>query len=211
MQPQPIKVLVLSGGVIHDYRGCGNAIVNALSEDESFNVTCVEDDLDMLKFDKLEPFDVLVLFYTGGTLTDEQRFGLLKWVSSGRGFVGIHSAADSFRDCPEYRAMLGGHFVTHPPYRQYQVSIVEPSHPITDGLDEFMVTDEQYILDYDRRVRVLATALYRGEAMPVMWVKPWGKGNVFYLALGHDARACQDENFKLLLRRGTKWVASQNV
>lgn len=209
MAMHQIKVLALSGGVIHDYKGCGAAIKDALSEDASFDLTYVEDDLNMLLPNNIEPFDVLVFFYTGGTLTDEQMLGLLKWVSSGNGFVGIHSAADSFRECPEYRAMLGGHFVTHPLYRQYQVSVVDPSHPITEGLEEFMVTDEQYILDYDRRVKVLATALYRGEAMPVAWVKSWGKGKVFYLALGHDPDACRHEMFKLLLKRGVKWAAQK--
>ena len=42
--------------------------------------------------------------------------------------------------------MVGGHFITHPRYREYQVSIVDSDHPITEGLVEFNVTDEQYIL-----------------------------------------------------------------
>ena len=92
-------------------------------------------------------------------------------IASGKGYVGVHSAADSFRECPEYRAMVGGYFVTHPRYRDYQVSIVDTEHPITEGLDETVVTDEQYILDYDPRNHVLASALWQGDAMPVAWTK----------------------------------------
>jgi len=201
-----IKTLVFAGGQIHDFKGCGRAIREILSEREEFEITYIEEDLDVLK--ALDPYDLIVFYYTVGTITDAQKNGLLNWVASGKGYVGIHSAADSFRECPEYRAMVGGHFVTHPRYRQYQVSVVDPEHPITKGLDEFMVTDEQYILDYDPRVNVLCTALYRGKAMPVAWTKSWGKGRVFYLALGHDPKACQHEMFKLLLQRGALWAGT---
>jgi uncharacterized protein len=201
-----IKTLVFAGGQIHDFRGCGQALREALEDKpEQFEVRYVEDDLDRL-VSELPGHDLLVFYYTIGEITDAQKNVLLGWVASGKGYVGIHSAADSFRDCPEYRAMVGGHFVTHPRYRDYQVSVADSAHPITDGLVEFMVTDEQYILDYDPRVGVLASALHQGQAMPVAWTKPWGQGRVFYLALGHDAPACRHEMFRLLLQRGAVWA-----
>ena len=110
----------------------------------------IEDDLDALVAPKLDPYDLIVFYYTVGEISDAQKNGLLNHISSGKGYVGVHSAADSFRGCPEYRAMVGGHFTTHPHYREYQVSIVDSEHPITEGLVEFSVTDEQYILDYDK-------------------------------------------------------------
>ena len=70
------------------------------------------------------------------------------------------------------------------------------------------MTDEQYILDYDPRNHVLASALWKGDAVPVAWTKNWGEGKVFYLALGHDASACQHEMFGVLLQRGALWAGS---
>jgi len=72
----------------------------------------------------------------------------------------------------------------------------------------FFVTDEQYILDYDPRVDVLASALWKGKAMPVVWTKSWGKGRVFYLSLGHNADSAKDPNFKVLLQRGALWAGT---
>jgi type 1 glutamine amidotransferase len=203
-----IKTLVFAGGQIHDFKGCGKAIMETLSAREEFDLTYIEDDLDALIAPKLDPYDLIVFYYTVGEITDAQRDGLSSFVASGRGYVGIHSAADSFRGDPAYRAMVGGHFITHPRYRQYQVSVVDSEHPITKDMNEFMVTDEQYITDYDPRVHVLASALWKGEAKPVVWTKSWGKGRVFYLALGHNADSCQDENFKLLLQRGAIWAGT---
>jgi len=205
---EKIKTLVFAGGQIHDYKGCGKAIMEALSPGDEFELTYIEDDLDALIAPKLNPYNVIVFYYTVGEITDAQRDGLSNFLASGKGYVGIHSAADSFRGDPAYRAMVGGYFVTHPRYRQYQVSIVNNEHPITKGMDEFMVTDEQYITDYDPRVEILASALWKGKAMPVAWTKSWGKGRIFYLALGHNADSCKDENFKLLLRRGVIWVGT---
>ena len=204
-----IKTLLLVGGEIHDFHGCGVELEKILSQDESFQVEKVEEDLSV--FENLEEYDVIVFYYTVGEITDAQRDGLSNFIKDGGGFVGIHSAADSFRDDPAYRAMIGGYFVTHPRFRSDQVSVVDKDHPITRGIEEFMVEDEQYILSYDQRVNVLCTALYKGQAMPVAWTKDWGKGRIFYLALGHNPQACRNETFATLLRRGAAWAAGHDL
>jgi len=184
-----IKTLVYAGGTIHDWKGCGDKIQEALAADGRFDITRVDDDLDCLL--ELDPYDVIVFYHTVTEIADAQLLGLLKFVESGKGYVGIHSAADSFRDSP------------------YQVSVTEVEHPITEGLDEFRVTDEQYITSYDPRNTILATALWKGTAMPVLWVKPWGKGRIFYNALGHNPESCSADIFKTLLVRGTVWAATR--
>lgn len=203
-----INTLVFAGGSLHDWQGCSEAIIEILSRCDEFKITKIEEDLDALTAPRLAPYDLIVFYYTLGEMSDAQKNGLLNHIASGKGFAGVHCAADSFRECPEYRAMIGGHFVTHPRYREYQVNVSDTTHPITAGIEEFMVTDEQYILDYDSRVNVLATGLSKGDTMPVVWTKNWGEGRVFYLALGHDAKACGQEIFGTLLLRGALWAAA---
>ena len=129
-----INTLVFAGGSIHDWKGCSEVITGILSNHDTFELTIIEDDLDALISPNLDPYDLIVFYYTVGEINDAQKNGLLNHISSGKGYVGIHSAADSFRDCPEYRAMVGGHFITHPHYREYQVSITDSEHPITADL-----------------------------------------------------------------------------
>ena len=204
-----INVLIFGGGEIHDWKGIQPKVVEALSESAILELETAQEDLSVLEGANLDQYDVLVFHYTVGSISNAQRDGLSNWLAAGKGYVGIHSAADSFRDDPDYRNLVGGYFITHPHHRQYQVSVKDPEHPIMQGVDEeFMVTDEQYILDYDPRVHVLATALWEGEAMPVAWTKSHGKGRVYYLALGHDSKACEHPAFRQLVLQGTLWVAA---
>jgi len=203
-----IKTLLFCGGEIHDGIGCGTVMQEVLEETGEFEITRVENDLSVFEKPELKKYDLIAFFYTVGQITDAQKNGLLNFVASGKGIAGAHSMADSFRDCPEYRAMVGGYFITHPRFRQYQVSVVDPEHPLTQGLDEFFVEDEQYITAYDSRVHVLASALWKGQAMPVAWTHTWGKGRVFYLALGHNPEACRHQMFKVLFQRGAKWAGT---
>jgi hypothetical protein len=206
-----LKTLLYSGGGVHDAQGCGDAIGEALAGVAELDVTRSQDDRDCFVAANMAGRGLAVVYHTGPGLEDAQRHGLLDWVRDGGGFVGVHSAADSFRDCPDYVAMIGGEFITHPHYRQYLVSVADAEHPVTAGLTEFWVEDEQYVTAYDPRNQVLATALHQGKITPVVWVKSWGSGRVCWIALGHDPQACRQEIFVTLLQRACLWAGRQDA
>jgi uncharacterized protein len=208
---KPNRALLMCGGTIHDWRGVGDVMETALSESEEYVVERVNDDLNgFLRLDSGD-YDVVVLYHTRGDITDEQMNALSRFVREGGGFVGVHGAAASFRDSPEFHALLGGIFIKHPPPRRYTVSIRDPEHPITKGLDEeFDIVDEMYTYDYDPRVEILATALWKGQEHPVVWTKSWGTGRVCFFALGHDAEIAKQAPFSDLLTRCARWAASSS-
>lgn len=206
---EPIKTLLLTGGPIHNAQAIGDIVQGMLTESGRFEVTRVHEDLDALLPERIAPYKLVIFFWTLGELTDAQRKGLLDHIAAGNGFTTFHSGADSFRNDPVYREFVGGYFVTHPAYRTYQVSITKVDSPITRGITEFMITDEQYILNVDPQVTVLANSLHEGQLMPVLWTKSHGQGRVFYSALGHDTRAVEQEMFQKLLLRGALWSVGQ--
>ncbi len=203
------QILLLTGGIIHDWKGCGDELERILRSSSDLAVTRVDDDLFVLSPDNLAKYDVMVLYWTRGELSDAQRDALLGWVASGKGFVGVHSATASFRECSEFHQMLGGLFTTHPAPRDYRIEIVGHEHPITRGVAAFDVHDEQYIMDLEPDLHVLATARFEGEDIPAVWTKSWGDGRVYFLALGHDPAACRHPSFAELLTRGTLWAAKE--
>ena len=68
-----IKTLLLVGGKIHDFKGCGQVIEDILRADGRFDVIKVEEDLSALETVKITPYDLLVFYYTVGEISDVLR------------------------------------------------------------------------------------------------------------------------------------------
>ena len=87
------------------------------------------------------------------------------------------------------------------------------------GVADFEVKSEQYYLHVDPAVKVLATARFPADGvtgphdpngpveMPTVWTKMYGKGRVFYDALGHQANIVEAEPNLTIMRRGFLWAA----
>ena len=203
---EDIKVLLLVGGPeYHDTPETRAALLDTLSAE--FDVT-MTDDLGVLQPDTLKGYDVIVNFTTFLEPTDEQISALLDAVEGGKGFVGIHGATATFWNSPAYLEMLGGKFIVHDPNKVFTVNISSSrhveEHPITEGVDDFDIQDELYIIEGDlTQWHILA----RAEGHPILHTKMWGKGRVHSNALGHDARALNNPGFQILVINGVKWAA----
>lgn len=164
--------------------------------------------------DWLRSFDVISPCWTMGCLTPEQSESLCETVRAGTGLGGIHGGmGDAFRGALDYEWMVGGHFVGHPHVGEYKVRITAPEDPVMAGLPrELVYRSEQYYMLIDPAIRVLADADYPNDGatsrMPVVWTKTWGKGRVFYSALGHDPAEfdAYPEVFAMTVR-GLQWAA----
>ncbi len=132
---------------------------------------------------------------------------LLAWVEAGGGIVATHFAIAANRQWPEFAELLGGKFIGHPWNEEIGIDVEEPEHPLVAafGGKPFRLADEiyQYGKPYDRRkLRVLMSVDVSRTNMGVKWirwdqrsdydfaltwVKPHGKGRVFYTSFGHRA------------------------
>jgi len=164
----------------------------------------ISDDLADLTPANLARFDVILNFSTDLVGTDEQIGALLGAVEAGAGFVGLHAANATFRASDAYAAMVGSRFARHPPIKQFTVEIVDPTHPVTAGLESFEVEDERYELKDDAPdLKVLA----RAEGHPCVYVRQHGRGRVVYVAPGHDRRTLALPRYAQLVRQAIAWAA----
>lgn len=154
----------------------------------------VSTDLADLTKTKLKGFDVVIPHWTCGELSARAWEALDQAVRGGMGVAGCHGGAgDAFRGKLEFQWMMGGQFVGHPHVGEYEVHITETTNPITACLPASWTYDsEQYYQLVDPGVNVLAETVYDYDGHkvvhPVIWTKSWGKGRVFYSALGHVAK-----------------------
>ncbi len=177
-----------------------------------------------------EPFvlsqSLLVPVYTMSEITSEQFEPVRKAVAEhGIGIAGCHGGmCDAFRTNTEWQFMTGSQWVAHPGNDgvKYMININGAvSHEITEGLPDFEVVSEQYYLHVDPGVKVLATCDFPALGvegphtenpckMPQVYTKMYGKGRVFYNALGHQRNVLEAEVPKELMRRGMLWAAKRS-
>lgn len=172
----------------------------------------------------LDYFDAVV-FYTTGELpmNDEQKAALMSFIKEdGKGFIGVHSAPDTFYQWPEYGEMLGGWFDQHP-WNTFEAPIIveDREHPATKHMPpSFTFKDEIYqFKNWSRdKVRVLMRLdenkldlknprVHRTDKdWAVTWVKNYGKGRVFYSTLGHVEEAYDFPLIRQMYIEGIKWT-----
>jgi uncharacterized protein len=196
------------------------AIFAAWLREEGFGVR-LEDSLAAFEdAAALASLDLIVPIWTMGTISREQSKAVREAVAGGVGLAGCHGGmCDAFRQDVDWQFMTGGNWVSHPGNdgTRYTVHIRNASSPIVDGVDDFEVVSEQYYLHVDPAVEVLATTRFpvadgphapnRAVDMPQVWTKRWGKGRVFYNALGHQPPIWDIPQAATLMRRGLLWAA----
>jgi len=228
VQPAPIvakhKVLYLthSAGFKHEVLPLSSEIFRQIGERSGdFEVTATQD-CSALSRDGLKAYDAVV-FYTTGELpiSDAQKAAFLDFIRSGKGFVGIHSATDTFYKWREYGELIGGYFDQHPWHQEVSINVEDQRHPATRHLERtFKITDEIYqFKDFSRnRVHVLLSldansidlnkpSVHRSDKdFAIAWWRNYGKGRVFYTALGHRPDVWQDKRFQQHLLGGVRWA-----
>ena len=174
----------------------------------------------------LARFDA-VLFYTTGELplSGAGRAALFGFVSAGGGFVGVHSATDTFHDVPEYGELIGGYFDLHPWHQEVNVKVEDRNFPATRHFPPtFTITDEIYqFKNWSRdRVKVLMSLdnnsvdvtkkdVRRADKdFAVAWYRQYGKGRVFYCSLGHRNSVWDRPDIQKMWLEAMRWALGQN-
>lgn len=189
----------------------------------TFRVDCTQDCAKDFTEEKLQNYDI-VLFYTTGKLPIKEAdldYFFNDWLKQkGHGFIGTHSAADTFKSYKPYWDMIGGTFNGHPWSSGSTVTITvhDTKHPASRVWGkEFTLKDEIYRFKnwQPEKVRVLMslnmakTAKKEPYHVPILWVKNYGQGKVMHMSLGHREDVWTNETYQASLLGGIKWVLGQ--
>jgi len=109
----------------------------------------------------------------------------------------------------------------HGPAQEFKVEVRDPDHPITKGLPPAFMQckDELYgwLRGPAKNLKVLATAFApkslggAEEHEPILFTVQYGKGRVFFQAMGHTAKELKSVAFIATFQRGTEWAACGQV
>ena len=145
----PVRVLMLTAtaGFRHDSIVTARQVLTGLGAAKGeFAITATED-VAAITATTLATYDVLFFALTSGELafTAEQKAAILAFVSSGKGFLGAHSATDTLYQWPRYGALIGAYFKEHRWTQTASVIVEDRAHPATTGLgDRFSLEEEFY-------------------------------------------------------------------
>lgn len=227
-----IPVLIVSGVNNHDCEWTTPNLKRILEATGKFDVAVTtkpgEELADPAILAKAKLF---VLDYNGPRWGEAAEQGFLGAVSAGAGVAVIHAANNAFPGFVEYEKLVGhlwrdgtGHGLFH----EFDVRIVDRTHPITRGLGEIRRhPDELYhglVNTQNAEHSILAVAHSSTESRgtgkdePVIMAGSYGKGRVFHTPLGHvwrnaadTQRSQNDPQFHRLLVRGCEWAATGDV
>lgn len=222
--PAKRKLLYLtqSAGYRHEVIPFSMGIVKEIGEKSGEFETTVVPDVSGFTEESLKNYDA-VMFYTTGELpmTDEQKSAFIHYIQSGHGFVGVHSATDTYYQWEPYLKLIGGYFNDHPWHQVVTVDVVDSSDPITSGLpSSFQINDEIYqISDFQADTSHVLLKLDPGSVdlhkggvrprfygWPLAWTRKDGEGRVFYTGLGHEQSTWEDPRFQKFLLNGIEWA-----
>ncbi|WP_353808996.1 ThuA domain-containing protein [Agromyces sp. SYSU T00194] len=147
---------------------------------------------------------------------EAERANLAAAVERGIGLLGIHAAAASLRDLPQWRELLDGEWNSevsfHPPLGVAELHVHRDAHPIVAGADDFSLVDERYTdLVLGEHVEPLVEHTYDGERHPLVWARETGRTRLVYDALGHDLRSYESPEHVALLRRAVAWLLEERA
>jgi len=229
-QNKKINVLVFSktSGYRHNSISSGLKMMSDLAQERNWILTSTEN-ADIFTPEFLKTFDVVVFLNpTQDVLNDQQQKNFESFMDTGKGFVGIHAAADCEYDWAWYGQLSGAFFKTHPPAQTATVIFEDTDHPSMvpfKGMNTYRTFDEWYSFKENPRslVHVLArldeTSLNEATLKddkwkmgdhPLIWCKENGNSRSFYTVFGHTPEAFQDPKVIQHIGCAVDWVAKRN-
>lgn len=177
---------------------------------------------EMLKPGLEEKYDAIVMYDMVPGISPEQQKAFVALLESGIGLISLHHNMGAHRDWEKFREIIGGKFIFEPCEiggRQYtksgwshgedlDVSVADPDHPITEGVDDFTIHDETYCDYYTAPgVHLLLKTDHPKNDPELAWTTRFGNSRVFYFMLGHDHLAWKNPSYRKVLHQGIRWAA----
>jgi type 1 glutamine amidotransferase len=245
MKKQKILYFSRSAGFEHDavkrkngQPSISERILNKLGQKHGFEVVSTKD--GRIFDGDLDQYDAIA-FYTSGVLTEpnkqqtppmtvEGKKKLLDAIAAGKGFVGFHSATDSFHskgpsrenqtEVDPYIAMIGGEFIVHGEQQNATIRVASPKFPgVKEFGDNVSLKEEWYTLkNFAKDLHVILIEdnegmkgdCYQRPPFPQTWARMHGKGRVFYTSFGHRDDIWTNPKVQGIMAGGLAW-AMRNV
>lgn len=240
-----MQVHLIAAGKYHDIDFARLELLRLLGEIPEIRTSVA---MDFANTDRLGEIDLLITYTCDLMPIDAEVEALTAFLERGGRWLALHGTNSILRfddagkvETPnvslEFMALLGTRFIGHPPIEPFKVHITK-DHELTRGFRSFTTLDELYLCDLTADIETLMHSDFAGgicndfadpdfgpQQVPILYLRPLGKGAVLYCSLGHcrghyDLRPLANfwptvercswdyPEFIEILRRGIRWGVS---
>jgi type 1 glutamine amidotransferase len=153
-------------------------------------------------------------------LTPEQGKVIREFVENGGAAWFFHNTSYISGGNADFRHVQGALFTGHTIILPYKMKIMNRDHPITRGVQDFVVTEEQHFLIYDKDPKnVLVRSVNeqgleyttskhgnQGASCAACWAYDYGKGRVCFMAPGHTIPGFWNPEYVKLQKNALRWL-----
>lgn len=242
------RAFALIGDRYHNPDYIRTALGSTLVQDAGLTIDFTDEEKE-LSYETLKRYSILIMFRDGqrfpggygsyggpyivsvppirkeisdspvGWMTDEQGKAVKRWVQEGGSLMSYHNNCHVSLMNKVYREVQGAYYTGHPVIRPFKVKITNKDHPITKGVNDFVVTDEQHYMAYEKDPKhVLAVSVnedgltYKdlsgrtSNTCQAAWAYDYGKGRVCFMAPGHMITALWNPEYEKMQKNAVKWL-----
>ena len=212
------RALALIGDIYHGPIMMRDGLISALVK-ENIPVTFLEDPA-AVNAKSLAEHALLIVARNGrywpdgygkpqtAWMTDDQQKAIWDFVHNGGGFLAVHNAHTMYPSNGLYYKLFGGDFGGHPKPWVFTIRVENKSHPITAGVEDFDIFDEQHMSKYslDQEHLLLRSVARDNQQAAAGWWREMGKGRFCYLSPGHTPEALNHPMMQRLIRNAARWL-----
>lgn len=220
-------IITTTRGWHHESLHYGVVALHKLAEQNNFDLELMQDP-NSINDKYLANFQVVIFLCTTGDIFDSaQQKVFERYIQSGKGYVGVHSASDTEYDWDWYNKLVGRMFKIHPVIQTARLQVLNNSFPgMTSFTNNQLWTEEwyefgpekisglNYLLSVDEKSYnpLVKWGDNIGKGMgslhPLSWYHEYDGGRSFYTALGHMPTDFENASFLNHLYGGIYWAAT---
>lgn len=211
-----VLVFYKTAGYYHTCIPVGIEAFKKLGQENNIDFYFTKDSLDF-NDKNLKKFGAVIFFNTTGNVLDENgQKAMENFIRSGKGFVGIHSAADTEYKWPWYNQLVGAWFKNHPEQQNAKMKVANQSFIATQDMPaEWTKLEEWYNFrdtHWDKTTTLVTldeksyTGGANGDFHPISWYQEFDGGRSFYTGIGHRDETFGDPVYMKHLLGGIKYA-----
>lgn len=169
----------------------------------------------------LATFDAVVFYDMPKTLTDQEKEAYYRLLKAGKGLLFLHHAICAYQDWPEFKNIVGGKYYekkrddkfgasSYLHDVDFEVNILQPSHPVTRKMKDFNLHDEVYgNLEVMPEVTPLLSTIHPKSNLLIGWTFKKENSKIVYIQPGHDNHSFSNPDYRNLLHRSLNYITSK--